>query len=576
VEGPDDHARADCWTTVLEEQVLAICEWAQRACSAAPDDDQLWPDLDALLSSMVQRVVRSVHARAAILSVETGDRRDPRVYTVGESAADVARVSLPVASHREYGHLTIRFAAGSDPSEEYRRRLSVQATQLASVLDVAIALERAVGAGERADTLFDQVAVGTRLLESAIGRYEKLVMSFPGIVYLMELGGDGAPPKPVYVSPQIETLIGLPVAEWESDPGALMRVVHPEDRQIVLDNVKSFERGEPARAFRMVTADGMSRWMQPQAINFEEDGRRYRQGLLLDITEAREVECERQRLEAELRLAQKLEAVGELAAGIAHEINTPIQYVGDSLRFLNDAFLDSMSVLDCYEALRAGMEAGAHPEELLARVVDAEEQADLAYLRERLPDAFQRARDGIERVATIVRAMRRFSHPSADGMSAADLNESLDNTLVVATNVYKYVADVELDLAEIPPVVCDVGEINQVFLNLIVNAAHAIEEVVDRSGQRGTIAISTRVEREDVVITFRDTGCGIPREIAARIFDPFFTTKDVGHGSGQGLAIARAIIVDRHNGAISFESQPGAGTVFTVTLPLAERSELAA
>jgi PAS domain S-box-containing protein len=401
-------------------------------------------------------------------------------------------------------------------------------------------------------------------------------MSFPGIVYLMELGDEGAPPKPVYVSPQIETLIGLPVEEWESDPGALMRVVHPDDRQIILENVCAFERGEPARAFRMVTRDGRARWMQPQAINFEEEGRRYRQGLLLDITEAREVESERQRLEAELRLAQKLEAVGELAAGIAHEINTPIQYVGDSLRFLNDAFLDSMNVLDCYEALRGALEAGEPAAELLDQVVDAEQHADLAYLRERLPEAFGRARGGIERVATIVRAMRRFSHVSTDGMSAANLNEALNNTLVVATNVYKYVADVELDLAELPPVICDVGEINQVFLNLIVNAAHAIETVVGSSDERGTIAISTCVERDEVVVAVRDSGCGIPDEISSRVFDPFFTTKEVGHGSGQGLALARTIIVDRHGGTISFESEPGAGTTFTMKLPLVGRSEPAA
>jgi PAS domain S-box-containing protein len=576
VERADGHARADCWTTMLEEQVLAICEWAQRACSSSPEQGQLWPDLDGLLSAMVHRAVRGVHADAAVLSVEAGDDPEPRVYTVGRAEPDAPRVCLPVTSHREYGHLTVRFAPGSEPGAEDRRRLGVQATQLASVLGAAIALDRAVGAGERAESLFDQVAVGTRLLESAIGRYEKLVLSFPGIVYLMELGADGAPPKPVYVSPQIETMIGLPVEEWESDPGALMRVVHPEDREIVLENVAAFERGEPARAFRMVTPDGRPRWMQPQAINFVEDGHRYRQGILLDITEAREVESERQRLEAELRLAQKLEAVGELAAGIAHEINTPIQYVSDSLRFLNDAFLDSMNVLDCYEALRAGLEAGEPAPDLLSRVSDAEEQADLSYLRERLPGAFQRARDGIERVATIVRAMRRFSHPSSDGMSAADLNEALNNTLVVATNVYKYIADVELDLGALPPVICDVGEINQVFLNLIVNAAHAIEAVVGASGERGTIAISSRVEHDEAVIAIRDTGCGIPEEIASRVFDPFFTTKDVGRGSGQGLALARAIVVDRHGGAISFDSARGAGATFTLRLPLAERSELAA
>jgi len=224
----------------------------------------------------------------------------------------------------------------------------------------------------------------------------------------------------------------------------------------------------------MVGREGAVVWVQPQAMNFEEDGRRVRQGILLDVTK------------------------------------------------------------------------------------------DLEYVRARIPEALDRAREGVTRVATIVRALRRFSHPSSGSMAAADINESLENTLTVATNVYKYVAYVELELGDLPSVVCDIGEINQVFLNLIVNAAHAIEDVVGNSGSRGKISIRTEQQGDAVEITVRDSGCGIPQDVAARVFDPFFTTKEVGRGSGQGLSLARAIVVDRHRGTISFDSHDGAGTAFVV------------
>jgi PAS domain S-box-containing protein len=254
---------------------------------------------------------------------------------------------------------------------------------------------------------------------------------------------------------------------------------------------------------------------------------------------------DRHRLEAEVRHAQKLESVGQLAAGIAHEINTPIQFIGDNVRFLGDAFKQLAMELDG----------------------QTEQDKELAFLVEEVPEAVDQTLQGVDRVATIVRAMKAFGHPSGEEKAPADLNEAVRNSLIVANNEIKYVADVVTDLGDLPPVWCHLGDINQVVLNLVVNAAHAVgEQHVE--GRLGTITVRTAVEADHVLIEVADTGIGIPPGIAERIFEPFFTTKDVGKGTGQGLTLAYALIRDRHNGTITFQSEPGAGTTFTVRLPI--------
>ncbi|HTV56438.1 MAG TPA: ATP-binding protein [Terriglobia bacterium] len=279
---------------------------------------------------------------------------------------------------------------------------------------------------------------------------------------------------------------------------------------------------------------------------------------------------ERKRLEIELRHAQKLEAVGGLAAGIAHELNTPIQFVGDNIRFLQEAFGATQRLILTYRSLSEAASSGSVDASLLESVRQAEEIEEADYLRDEVPKAMAQTLEGVNRVATIVRAMKEFAHPSHGDMAAADLNRAISNTLTVARNEIKYVADVETEFGDLPPVRCNLGDVNQVFLNLLVNSAHAIGDKVKGSGGRGLIRVRTWREEDAAVVAISDTGCGIPENIRTRIFEPFFTTKEVGRGTGQGLAISRSIVVDKHGGNLRFDTEVGRGTTFYVRLPVGQ------
>lgn len=277
---------------------------------------------------------------------------------------------------------------------------------------------------------------------------------------------------------------------------------------------------------------------------------------------------ERKRLEVDLRQSQKLEAVGSLAAGIAHEINTPIQFVGDNTRFLRDAFGDLEKLIGSYEKLHLAAVGGSVENAVLQAVGRAQTETDWKYLGSEIPKALEETLDGVDRVARIVRAMKEFSHVDRSGEKvAADLNRALESTLVVARSELKYVADVVTEFGDLPPVVCYLGDMNQVFLNLLINAAHAIEDVVKGTGTKGTIRVKTLQEGGEVVVSVSDTGTGIPRQIQDSVFDPFFTTKEVGRGTGQGLALAR-VVVQRHGGSLTFKTRAGEGTTFFVRLPI--------
>lgn len=274
--------------------------------------------------------------------------------------------------------------------------------------------------------------------------------------------------------------------------------------------------------------------------------------------------------QARLLQAHKLEAIGQLAAGIAHEINTPTQYVTDNVEFLARAFDRLKELVTTAHTVIKAARANELTPEILSAAESAFANARVDYVLEETPKALEQSMEGLHRVASIVSAMKDFSHPSAGEKTPVDLNESIATTITVATNEWKYVADVETSFdPDMPMVKCLRDEVNQVILNLIVNAAHAIDDItVGGSTGKGTIKIETRHADGWAEIRVTDTGCGIPESARNRVFDPFFTTKPVGKGTGQGLAIAYSVIVDKHRGEIGFDTAVGHGTTFVVRLPV--------
>jgi PAS domain S-box-containing protein len=269
-------------------------------------------------------------------------------------------------------------------------------------------------------------------------------------------------------------------------------------------------------------------------------------GMGLDITDRKDAE-------ARMASSDRLESIGRLAAGVAHEINTPIQYLNDSVTFIRDGVGELLAYID-----------------ELHKATDARPASneDVDYMREELPPALARVAEGLSRITEIVRSMKVFSYADQREMGEVDLNCAINSTLVVARSEYRDVADMETDLGEIPRVTCHGGQINQVVLNLVVNAAHAIGDVIKKGGTRGRITVRTREEDGHVVIAIADTGGGIPEAIRPRIFDPFFTTKEVGRGTGQGLSVSRNVVVKGHGGELHFTTEIGKGTTFFVRLPI--------
>jgi PAS domain S-box-containing protein len=282
---------------------------------------------------------------------------------------------------------------------------------------------------------------------------------------------------------------------------------------------------------------------------------------------------ERKVMESQLVQAQKMEAIGQLAAGIAHEINTPIQFVGDNTRFVKESWSGLAPVNSVLQSLVEAEKPPDAPQEICAQLVQLLKQADAPYLQEEIPRALDQSLEGIARVARIVQAMKEFSHPGSDEKQLADINKAVLTTLTVARNEWKYVAEVETILADHMELVpCHVGVFNQVMLNLLINAAHAIAGVVgDGSTGKGKITITTTQDKDWTTISITDTGTGIAPEIRSKVYDPFFTTKVVGKGTGQGLALAHDSIVKKHEGRLWFESEMGKGTTFHIQLPMASK-----
>lgn len=265
----------------------------------------------------------------------------------------------------------------------------------------------------------------------------------------------------------------------------------------------------------------------------------------------------------------KLESIGELSAGIAHEINTPMQFVASNLDFLREGCNDLLKLSRHYGSFRKRVSSGEDCSEWSKELEEMEEEIDIDYLEEEVPEAFAQTLDGVERVTKLVQGLKGFSHSAGDqNKQEVDINSVIKNTLIVCKNEYKYVAQVLTELGDIPSINGYHGDIGQVILNLVVNAAHTIADKIEEGDEIGTITIKTTLDGDGVLISVSDTGKGIPQSIENRIFDPFFTTKTVGKGSGQGLAIARTIIHDKHKGSLTFSSTPEEGTSFFIRLPV--------
>jgi PAS domain S-box-containing protein len=365
-----------------------------------------------------------------------------------------------------------------------------------------------------------------------------------------------------YIGPQAEKMLGIAEARWKES--SFLDALLPRDRES--DARRQLEESTPGTfelLCSVVTADERVlelRWTVSCELA---DDRRVLRGLMIDVTESR-------RIEREVAQGQKLESVGRIAAGVAHEINTSVQFISDSVRFVRHALKDVPTALADYRALAVGALSGKDVVAAARKAHDTDEAADVDYFLKNAPEALDRALEGIGRVGSIVKSMTEFAHPDARTMADVDINRAIRTTLNMARNEYKGVAELETDLADVPAVHCHAGDFNQVVLNLVLNAAHAIGDVVGDGGRKGRITVRTREIGDYVEVSINDTGDGIPEAVRGRIFEPFVTTKEVGRGTGQGLALSRGIVVEKLHGSLHFETETGKGTTFFIRLPVSD------
>jgi PAS domain S-box-containing protein len=418
-------------------------------------------------------------------------------------------------------------------------------------------------------TLEQRVIERTEELAKTQARLAHLLRSSPAIIYSLP----AAPPQEFsFISQNVASVLGFSSEELTAE-GVWSTRLHPDDAARAAEHLAQvLQLGQHRAEYRFRAKDGSYRWLHDEArlLRDEQEQPMEIVGYCIDVTSLKEMEQARQRMEVQLRQAQKLEAVGQLAAGIAHEINTPMQYIGDNIRFLEESFSSLREVLQAQTSFFTAAKTNTITPEDVAGAERAIEAADLSYLFDEIPSAVKQSLEGVERVTKIVRAMKEFSHPGSREKAPADLNRAIESTVTVTRNEWKYVADVKLELdPELPPVPCLVGEFSQCIVNLIVNGSHAIADAVKtKPGTKGTITISTRRDDEYAEVRVSDTGTGIPEAVRPRIFEPFFTTKGLGQGTGQGLAITYGTIVKRHGGNVTFETEVGKGTTFILRLPI--------
>lgn len=438
------------------------------------------------------------------------------------------------------------------------------------VVQLAISLtdkwQRLKNADRQIDQLQEENILRERELRWSEERYRLIAEHATDLIAIVDKKGNF-----LYNSPSYQRLLGYSLDEFRS--GRIFDHIHPDDCDFVRDAIKhTFVSGNCGLfEYRFQHSDGCWCALEAQASVIRQDSGDSDQLVLFarDITERKEAEQARCKMEVELRHAQKMESIGQLAAGIAHEINTPTQYIGDNANFLKEAFEDLQGLILQYRNI---LQTGGDVSQLQEAADQAEEEADWHFLEDEIPSSLNHAMSGVEQVSRIVNALKEFSHPGSDERTMVDLNHAIESTVTVARNEWKYVAEVQLDLdSGLSSVACYPGEFNQAILNLITNAAHAIGDVLDPNEEsKGSISISTRPRDQGVEITVKDTGKGISPELRQKIFEPFFTTKEVGKGTGQGLAIVHSVIVEKHAGKVRLDSEVGKGSTFTLWIPASE------
>ncbi|MBE2252502.1 MAG: PAS domain S-box protein [Myxococcus sp.] len=404
------------------------------------------------------------------------------------------------------------------------------------------ALKRDVAERERAQSERDAFFRASPDMLTIIDEHLRVVLANPG--WTRVLG---------YEAP---ALVGL----------SFLDTVHPDDVAGVLEQTQALACEVGPRAtvrdleFRQRTSRGEWRTISACA-TFDAERHRF-------FAVGRDVTTQRA-MARELEQTNRLEAVGQLASGMAHEINTPIQYIGDNVQFAAEGFDGVLSYLSAVEGVLSADQRAA--------LAPAAEAADLEYIRDEMARSLGEAREGVKRVAELVKALKEFAHPDHAEKEHADINKALERAIVMARGELRHVAQVDTEFGQLPPLCCHIGSLSQVFLNLLVNSAHAIEERTQKHGvpmSEHRVRVATCVEGEEIVIRVSDTGCGIPAAIRDRIYEPFFTTKPMGKGSGQGMPLVRNVIIGKHGGRIELESEENVGTTFTLRLPFESPSQV--
>ena len=410
-------------------------------------------------------------------------------------------------------------------------------------------------------------------LERQEAFYRLITENTSDLVGLFDPKGDS-----IYCSPSYEKILGY--GTWQMDGQGLYEFIHPEDRERVRGVILSAlsEGKEVFLQYRMVNRNGEIHHLEATTGGIRNSFGRFERLILVsrDITLQVRQREERRLKEMHSFHAQKMESIGQLAAGVAHEMNTPIQYFGDNLHFIRDSFTALSDLLTSLQQQLNSLSSQIDDVETVAILKKAKQlwdDADADFLMTEIPHAIAQSLQGCANLSQIVSAMKEFSHPGSEDKIPAQLNDIIRNTMIISRNEWKYIADLEYNLdKKLPMVLCLPNEIGQLILNLVINACHAIEEKGLDSSEKGLIRVSTaRIEVDGenwAEIRVEDSGMGMPSEIKNRIFEPFFTTKPVGKGTGQGLAIVHNVVVDKHSGQIHVESEQGQGTTFIVRLPM--------